>query len=99
LRGDEAMKVKRENNLLKIELRLEKPVLSGSGKTLLVASSRGVKSTGIDYNGKEIAVVANAFVYVNPRKGNSDELMNASSAATKSRNSDRDEKKTFEERE
>ena len=38
-----ALTVKRKGDVLRIELSLEKPQLSKSGKTMLVASSHGVK--------------------------------------------------------
>jgi hypothetical protein len=58
-----ALKVKQEGNVLKIELPLEKPVQSKSGKTTLVASTHGVITTSVRYKGRNIALVANAFVY------------------------------------
>ena len=57
------MKSRIENGNLVIELPLEKPRLSSTGKTLLVASTRGVKRTTAQFKGKAISVVANAFVF------------------------------------
>jgi len=48
---------------LKIELPLEKPKPSKSGKTMVVASTHGVKTTEVRYKGRNIVVVANAFIY------------------------------------
>jgi hypothetical protein len=58
-----AMIVKRERNKLKIELPLEAPTPSKSGKSDVVASSRGVVMTQVQYKGKPVAVVVNAFIY------------------------------------
>jgi len=58
-----ALKVKQDGNILKIELPLEKPIRSKSGKTTLVASTHGVITTPVRYKGRNIALVANAFVY------------------------------------
>jgi len=55
--------VKREKKMLKIQVPLEKPVCSKSGKTMLVASSHGVITTGVTYHGKQVALVVNAFIY------------------------------------
>ena len=65
-----ALIVKREKNRLKIELPLEPPTPSKSGKSDVVASSRGVVMTDVLYKGKHVALVANAFVYRDrvPRK-------------------------------
>jgi len=58
-----ALKVKQDGKILKIELPLEKPIRSKSGKTTLVASTHGVITTPVRYKGRNIALVANAFVY------------------------------------
>jgi hypothetical protein len=61
-----AIKVRQDGEVLKIELPLEKPTQSKSGKTTLVASTHGVITTPVRYKGRNIALVANAFVY--PKK-------------------------------
>jgi hypothetical protein len=58
-----SLKVKKTRDVLKIYLPLEKPRSSNSGKTMLVASTYGAKTTEIDYEGARIVVVANAFIY------------------------------------
>ncbi len=58
-----ALIVKRLGNRLKIELPLEQPTPSKSGKSDVVASSHGVVMTGVEYKGKPVAVVVNAFIY------------------------------------
>lgn len=58
-----ALRVKQKGRVLRIELPLEKPKSSKSGKTMLVASTYGVRGTEVVYEGRRIAVVANAFIY------------------------------------
>lgn len=57
------MKSKIKNGNLMIELPIEKPRPSATGKTLLIASTRGVKRSSSRYNGRTVSIVANAFVY------------------------------------
>jgi hypothetical protein len=54
--------VRIEDENLVIELPLEKPWPSSTGKTLLVASTHGVQRTTTRLKGKAISIVANAFV-------------------------------------
>ena len=58
-----SIKVKHDGEMLKISLPLEKPHASKSGKTMLIASTYGVKTTAVEYEGRKIVVVANAFIY------------------------------------
>jgi hypothetical protein len=51
------------NGQLVITLPLQRPPPSASGKTLIVASSRGVKSSDLKVKGKVLCITANAFVY------------------------------------
>jgi hypothetical protein len=46
-----------------IALPLQTPAPSASGKTLIVASSHGVKRSAVTLEGKELCVTANAFIY------------------------------------
>lgn len=57
------IKVKHDGEILKIYLPLEKPHASKSGKTMLIASTYGVQTTTVEYEGRKIVVVANAFIY------------------------------------
>jgi hypothetical protein len=66
-----ALNVTRKGDVLKIELSLERPQRSKSGKTMLVASSHGVKTTDVQCDGRNVVVVANAFIY--PKKKSSKE--------------------------
>lgn len=56
------MEARIEDGNLVIELPLEKPRPSSTGKTLLVASTRGVQRTGARLRGKPISMVVNAFI-------------------------------------
>jgi hypothetical protein len=54
--------VRLKGKILTIELPLQKPTISASGKSMVVASTRGQINTGIEYNGGDILVVANAYI-------------------------------------
>ena len=56
------MDVKLENNELVIRIPLEKPKLSSSGKTLIVASTGGNTQTSVEVNGKPVFVGLNAYI-------------------------------------
>jgi hypothetical protein len=68
------LSVRREQNKLRIEVPLERPTSSKSGKSLVIASSRGVFMTDVRYKGKPVAIVLNAFIYRDrePRKSQSE---------------------------
>ena len=57
-----AIRAKLSDDVLKFYLRLREPKLSGSGKNLVIATTRGPAHTGIEYNGQEVLLVANAFI-------------------------------------
>jgi len=57
------MKSQIEKRKLLIELPLGRPRPSQSGKTLVVASSRGPRRVKGQLNGKTVFVVASAFVH------------------------------------
>ncbi len=57
-----AMTVEIKNNKLYIEIDLEKPVRSSSGKTLVVASSRGNVETTAEVDGKPVTIGLNAYI-------------------------------------
>lgn len=57
------MKVDVKNGKLIIEMDLQTPTPSSSGKTLVVASTRGNKATGILLDGKEIVIGVNAYIH------------------------------------
>ena len=58
-------KATRTNKSLIIELPIERPRRSASGKTRLIASTHGRLVTNEDYEGKPIVVVASAYFYPN----------------------------------
>ena len=57
-----AMTVEIKGNKLCIEIDLETPTLSSSGKTLVVASTRGNTVTTAEVNGKPITIGLNAYI-------------------------------------
>lgn len=56
-----------EGNELVIRLPLQEPTRSATGKTLVVASSRGNKQTDAKVNGQPVIVGVNAYIYANPK--------------------------------
>ena len=52
-----------EGNELVIRLPLNTPRPSGSGKTLVVASSSGNKTTDAEVDGQKVVVGVNAYIY------------------------------------
>ena len=57
-----AMKVEIKNKKLYIEIDLEEPTRSSSGKTLVVASTHGNTITTAQVNGKPVTVGLNAYI-------------------------------------
>jgi hypothetical protein len=58
-----AMKVEIKGDKLCIEIDLQKPTPSASGKTLVVASTRGNVSTEAIIDGKSVTIGLNAYIY------------------------------------
>lgn len=57
------MKARIENGVLIVELEINKqPVPSASGKTLVVASTRGNISTDVMVEGKPLTIGLNAYI-------------------------------------
>jgi hypothetical protein len=56
------METKIKNGVITISLPLQKPKKSGSGKSLVVATSRGKQQTTLTMDGRPVCVVANAFL-------------------------------------
>jgi hypothetical protein len=63
-----SIKVKSDGAVLKIYLQLEKPRASKSGKSMLIASTYGPKTTTVEHEGRKIVVVANAFFYLKDKQ-------------------------------
>jgi hypothetical protein len=57
-----SMTVEIRNNKLCIEIDLEKPTPSSSGKTLVVASTRGNVVTQVEVDGKPVTIGLNAYI-------------------------------------
>ena len=57
-----AMNVEIRGNRLCIEIDLEKPTPSASGKTLVVASTRGNAVTEVLVDGKPVTIGLNAYI-------------------------------------
>lgn len=55
------MKVTIENEYIVIRLKMWKPRLSNSGKSMLVASTRGPRRSNVKIRGKVVRVSASAF--------------------------------------
>ena len=58
-----SIKTTKNGKKLVITMPLEQARLSATGKTNVIASSRGAKSDEATFDGKPIFVVANAWVY------------------------------------
>jgi len=57
-----ALKVEIKDNKLFVEIDLEKPTPSASGKTLVVASTHGNTVTSAEVDGKPLVVGLNAYI-------------------------------------
>ncbi len=57
-----ALKVEIKDNKLIIEIDLEKPTPSASGKTLVVASTHGNTVTDAEVEGKPLVLGLNAYI-------------------------------------
>jgi hypothetical protein len=63
----EDLSVNREGDMLVIRIPIAKATPSASGKTLVVASTRGNQKTGIQIEGKDLYLGLNAYVYAEPK--------------------------------
>jgi len=59
--------VNREGDMLVIRIPIKEAMPSSSGKTLVVASTRGNQKTGLQIDGKELYLGVNAYVYAQPK--------------------------------
>jgi hypothetical protein len=57
------VKLDKERNCIVIELPMEKPRPSATGKTTVIATSHGLTSGEALYSGRRVRAVASAFVY------------------------------------
>jgi hypothetical protein len=53
-----------KKDVITIKMTLQRPKLSASGKSMVIATSRGKQQTGATVDGKSVFVVANAFLEV-----------------------------------
>jgi hypothetical protein len=60
-----SVQVKIENGVLFIQMPLQQPQPSSTGKTLLIATTHGNHKTGVMHNGKEVTIAVNAFIKAN----------------------------------
>jgi hypothetical protein len=59
--------VTREGDMLVIRIPIKTPSPSVSGKTLVVASTRGNQKTAVQIDGKDLYLGVNAYVYAEPK--------------------------------
>ncbi len=63
----EDLAVTREGDTLVIRIPITAPAPSSSGKTLVVASTRGNQKTAVQIDGKDLYLGVNAYVYAEPK--------------------------------
>jgi hypothetical protein len=67
-------RVNRQRKTLVIEIPIQQAAPSASGKTIVVATTNGCKTTKVrDSLGRPVVVVASAFVYPEKDKGRNSE--------------------------
>jgi len=59
--------VNREGDTLVIRILIKEATPSSSGKTLVVASTRGNQKTAVQIDGKDLYLGLNAYVYAEPK--------------------------------
>ena len=59
--------VNREGDMLVIRIPIKTPTPSASGKTLVVASTRGNQKVTLQIEGKDLYLGLNAYVYAEPK--------------------------------
>ena len=63
----EELSVTRDGDTLVIRVPIQKATPSASGKTLVIASTRGNQKSALQIDGKDIYVGVNAYVYAEPK--------------------------------
>lgn len=61
------LSVTREGDMLVIRIPIRAPTPSASGKTLVVASTRGNQKAAVQIDGKDLYLGVNAYVYAEPK--------------------------------
>jgi hypothetical protein len=64
----EDLSVTRDGDTLVIRVPIQKATPSASGKTLVIASTRGNQKSALQIDGKDIYVGVNAYVYAEPKR-------------------------------
>ena len=59
--------VTREGDTLVVRIPIKTPTPSASGKTLVVASTRGNQKTAVQIDGKDVYLGLTAYVYAAPK--------------------------------
>jgi hypothetical protein len=59
--------VTRDGDTLVIRIAIKPPAPSASGKTLVVASTRGNQKTALQVDGRDLYIGVNAYVYAEPK--------------------------------
>jgi len=59
----EDVTVTRDGETLVVRIPIQKATPSASGKTLVIASTRGNQKSGLQIDGKDVYVGVNAYVY------------------------------------
>ncbi len=62
------LNVTRDGDTLVIRIPITSPTPSSSGKTLVVASTRGNQKTAVQIDGKDLYLGVNAYVYAEPKR-------------------------------
>jgi hypothetical protein len=63
------LSVTREGDMLVIRIPIKEATPSSSGKTLVVAPTRGNQKTAVQIDGKDLYLGVNAYVYAEPKGG------------------------------
>ena len=64
------MQAKIRNGQIIFSMPLQKPKVSASGKSLVVATSRGKEQTAAIVDGKPVFIIANAMIELDPAETN-----------------------------
>jgi hypothetical protein len=68
------MNVVKKGNKLIVEVTMQKPKLSVSRKTFVVATTRGAWESPVEIHGKPVKIILNAFIDADePEEGNEEE--------------------------
>ncbi len=62
------LSVTRDGDVLVIRIPITAPTPSSSGKTLVVASTRGNQKTAVQIDGKDLYLGVNAYVYAGSKQ-------------------------------